>query len=92
MKPINPGPHYKTYLKESFRSSWLFGHNKHQVPLTLPIKILLKRKFRIVRTGSRTGNAQQVYQIIVPYFSSAIFIFYNNFVTRLIKQAHGVEL
>ena len=56
MKPINPGSYKKTDLKES--SSRLFYYGEHQAPFALPVKILLKGKFRSVVTVNRPGNAQ----------------------------------
>lgn len=56
VEPMNPGPHDNTNLKES--SSGFFNNCKYQVPFTLPVKILLKGKFRSVVTGNRPGNAQ----------------------------------
>ena len=77
MKPVNPGAHDKTDLKES--SSGFFDNSKYQAPFTLTVEIFLKRKFRSVVTRGRPGNTQQCHQAVAPDFCTSIRISYFRF-------------
>lgn len=92
MKPVNPSAHNKSDL-DKFSSSGLLGDSEHQVPFALAVKVFLKRKFCSVMTGSRSGNTQQLHQVVAPYFGSGIRILYNELVIPSVpvEQAHGVE-